>query len=421
MDQIVINDSSHLKGKVKIEGSKNAVLPILAATILASDKKSIIKNVPLLSDFFIMQNVLESLNLKTKLNESKKDISIDATGEIKHEAPFELVRLMRASIVVMGPLLARTGHAKFSLPGGCAIGKRPIDLHLKGLEKLGAKIKDHGDFIEAFADNGLKGNTIDLDFPSVGATQNILMASTLASGTTTINNAAKEPEIVDLINFLNKMGAKITGIGTSTLQIIGVNKLTGVSHSVVQDRIEAGTFMVAGAVGNNDITVLNAIKEHNEPLIDILINMGASVTFLEDGIRVRGNVNLKAIDVETKPYPGFPTDMQSQVTVLQSLADGRSNMTENIFENRFMHMKELNKMGVQFKQNENSILIEGSTQLKGSEVNASDLRAAAALIIAGLNASGKTVVNNLKYLDRGYYKFHDKLKALGANINRISN
>lgn len=421
MDQIVINDSSHLKGKVKIEGSKNAVLPILAATILASDKKSIIKNVPLLSDFFIMQNVLESLNLKTKLNESKKDISIDATGEIKHEAPFELVRLMRASIVVMGPLLARTGHAKFSLPGGCAIGKRPIDLHLKGLEKLGAKIKDHGDFIEAFADNGLKGNTIDLDFPSVGATQNILMASTLASGTTTINNAAKEPEIVDLINFLNKMGAKITGIGTSTLQIIGVNKLTGVSHSVVQDRIEAGTFMVAGAVGNNDITVLNAIKEHNEPLIDILINMGASVTFLEDGIRVRGNVNLKAIDVETKPYPGFPTDMQSQVTVLQSLADGRSNMTENIFENRFMHMKELNKMGVQFKQNENSILIEGSTQLKGSEVNASDLRAAAALIIAGVNASGKTVVNNLKYLDRGYYKFHDKLKALGANINRISN
>lgn len=421
MDQIVINDSSHLKGKVKIEGSKNAVLPILAATILASDKKSIIKNVPLLSDFFIMQNVLESLNLKTKLNESKKDISIDATGEIKHEAPFELVRLMRASIVVMGPLLARTGHAKFSLPGGCAIGKRPIDLHLKGLEKLGAKIKDHGDFIEAFADNGLKGNTIDLDFPSVGATQNILMASTLASGTTTINNAAKEPEIVDLINFLNKMGAKITGIGTSTLQIIGVNKLTGVSHSVVQDRIEAGTFMVAGAVGNNDITVLNAIKEHNEPLIDILINMGASVTLLEDGIRVRGNVNLKAIDVETKPYPGFPTDMQSQVTVLQSLADGRSNMTENIFENRFMHMKELNKMGVQFKQNENSILIEGSTQLKGSEVNASDLRAAAALIIAGVNASGKTVVNNLKYLDRGYYKFHDKLKALGANINRISN
>lgn len=421
MDQIVINDSSHLKGKVKIEGSKNAVLPILAATILASDKKSIIKNVPLLSDFFIMQNVLESLNLKTKLNESKKDISIDATGEIKHEAPFELVRLMRASIVVMGPLLARTGHAKFSLPGGCAIGERPIDLHLKGLEKLGAKIKDHGDFIEAFADNGLKGNTIDLDFPSVGATQNILMASTLASGTTTINNAAKEPEIVDLINFLNKMGAKITGIGTSTLQIIGVNKLTGVSHSVVQDRIEAGTFMVAGAVGNNDITVLNAIKEHNEPLIDILINMGASVTFLEDGIRVRGNVNLKAIDVETKPYPGFPTDMQSQVTVLQSLADDRSNMTENIFENRFMHMKELNKMGVQFKQNENSILIEGSTQLKGSEVNASDLRAAAALIIAGVNASGKTVVNNLKYLDRGYYKFHDKLKALGANINRISN
>ncbi|MCF6515773.1 UDP-N-acetylglucosamine 1-carboxyvinyltransferase [Lactobacillus sp. S2-2] len=420
MDQIVINDSSHLKGQVKIEGSKNAVLPILAATILASNDQSVITNVPLLSDFYIMKSVLESLNLKTQLNESKNEIVVDATGELTHEAPFELVTKMRASIVVMGPLVARTGYAKISLPGGCAIGERPIDLHLKGLEKLGVKIEDHGDFIEAFAKNGLIGNNINLDFPSVGATQNILMAATLADGITVISNAAKEPEIIDLINFLNKMGAKIIGKGTSTLTITGVSSLLGVTHNVVQDRIEAGTFMVAGAIGNNDIKILDAIKEHNEPLIDVLIKMGASVSFEEDGIRVKGNYELKSINVETEPYPGFPTDMQSQVTVLQALSDGQSQMKENVFENRFMHMQELNKMGVNFRQEGNTIKINGSTHLKGAEVDATDLRAAASLIIAGLNASGKTVVNNLKYLDRGYFKFHKKLSDLGANIQRIS-
>jgi UDP-N-acetylglucosamine 1-carboxyvinyltransferase len=320
----------------------------------------------------------------------------------------------------MGPLLARNGHAKVAMPGGCAIGKRPIDLHLKGFQALGAKIIQKNGYIEAIADE-LVGDTIYLDFPSVGATQNIMMAAVKAKGTTVIENVAREPEIVDLANFLNKMGASIHGAGTETMRIEGVDHLHAVSHPIVQDRIEAGTFMVAAAMTQGNVLVDGAIPEHNRPLISKLIEMGVKITEENDGLRVIGPKVLKATDIKTMPHPGFPTDMQAQMTAIQLVADGVSTTTETVFENRFQHLEEMQRMNAQVKIDNNVALIKGGTELQGAEVYATDLRAAAALVLAGLRANGITRVRNLKYLDRGYYQFHTKLQLLGADVERVDN
>lgn len=420
MEKIIVHGGKRLKGTVHIDGAKNAVLPIQAATILASEGQTVISNVPLLSDVYTMNKVLRFLNIKVDFNESANKITFDASSDVSSEAPFEYVSKMRASIVVMGPLLARLGKARVALPGGCAIGSRPIDLHLKGFEALGAHIEQHDGYVEATAPNGLVGTDIYLDFPSVGATQNIMMAATLAKGKTVIQNAAREPEIVDLANVLNKMGASVIGAGTEQIRIQGVETLHGTDHAVVQDRIEAGTFMIAAAVTKGDVMVDGAVAEHNKPLILKMREMGVSVIEGDDGVRVIGPDKLKPVDVKTLPHPGFPTDMQPQMTILQLCADGSSSMTETVFENRFMHLEELRRMNAQYTISGRTVLMQGPTDFNGAEVAASDLRAAAALVIAGLVASGYTQVRNLQYLDRGYHDFHKKLAGLGAEIKRVN-
>ncbi|MGC6768895.1 UDP-N-acetylglucosamine 1-carboxyvinyltransferase [Enterococcus sp. LJL128] len=419
MEQIVVHGGNQLKGNVKIEGAKNAVLPILAATLLAEEGTTKIKNVPILSDVFTMNKVIEHLNVDINFNQEQNEVYIDATKPLGIEADYEFVGQMRASIVVMGPLLARNGHAKVAMPGGCAIGKRPIDLHLKGFQALGAKIVQKNGYIEAFADE-LKGNTIYLDFPSVGATQNIMMAAVRAKGTTVIENVAREPEIVDLANVLNKMGAHVYGAGTEMMRIEGVDKLHGVEHSVVQDRIEAGTFMVAAAMTEGNVMIEEAIIEHNRPLISKLTEMGAIVREEEDGIRVIGPKEIKPTDIKTLPHPGFPTDMQAQVTAMQVLAKGSSVVTETVFENRFQHLEEMMHMNADVQIDGNVAIINGGRKLQGAAVNATDLRAAAALILLGLRADGITRVSHLEYLDRGYYEFHKKLQKLGAKVERVN-
>ena len=418
MEEIIVHGGNQLKGTVKIEGAKNAVLPILAATLLAESGVTKLRNVPILSDVLTMNEVIRQLNVAVDFDQDTNEVTIDASQDLKVEAPYELVSQMRASIVVMGPLLARNGHAKVAMPGGCAIGKRPIDLHLKGFAALGAKINQKDGYIEAITDE-LKGATIYLDFPSVGATQNIMMAAVKATGTTIIENVAREPEIVDLANILNKMGAKVYGAGTETMRIEGVEHLHSVNHSIVQDRIEAGTFMVAAAMTQGDVLILDAISEHNRPLISKLTEMGAVITNEENGLRVVGPKVLKPTDVKTMPHPGFPTDMQAQMTAIQMLAQGTSVVTETVFENRFQHLEEMRRMNARVKIDGNVAVIEGGHPMQGALVYATDLRAAAALILVGLTAEGITRVRNLKYLDRGYYQFHKKLQALGANVERV--
>lgn len=421
MDKIVIEGGqTRLQGEVVVEGAKNAVLPLLAATILASKGKTLLRNVPILSDVYTMNNVVRGLDILVDFDEERNEISVDASGNILDEAPYEYVSQMRASIVVLGPILARNGHAKVSMPGGCTIGSRPIDLHLKGLEAMGAVIKQSGGDITATASK-LKGATIYMDFPSVGATQNLMMAATLADGVTVIENAAREPEIVDLAQLLNKMGAKVRGAGTETLTIKGVSELVGVEHDVVQDRIEAGTFMVAAAMTSGDVLIKDAVWEHNRPLISKLKEMGVSVTEEENGIRVQSQVeNLKPVTVKTLPHPGFPTDMQAQFTALMAVVKGESTMIETVFENRFQHLEELRRMGLQSEVLRDTAMIHGGEELQGAPVMSTDLRASAALLLSGLVAQGKTTVTRLSHLDRGYYQFHQKLAKLGAKIERIS-
>ncbi|MBE8749692.1 UDP-N-acetylglucosamine 1-carboxyvinyltransferase [Enterococcus faecalis] len=420
MEQIIVHGgNTKLEGTVKIEGAKNAVLPILAATLLAEEGVTTLKNVPILSDVFTMNQVIKHLNVAIDFDEDANEVTIDATQPLGIEANYEYVSKMRASIVVMGPLLARNGHAKVAMPGGCAIGKRPIDLHLKGFQALGAKIIQKNGYIEAIADE-LIGNTIYLDFPSVGATQNIMMAAVRAKGTTIIENVAREPEIVDLANILNKMGANVIGAGTETMRIEGVDKLHAVEHSIVQDRIEAGTFMVAAAMTEGNVLIEEAISEHNRPLISKLTEMGAIIEEEENGIRVIGPKHLKPTDVKTMPHPGFPTDMQAQMTAIQMFAEGTSIVTETVFENRYQHLEEMRRMNADLKIDGNIAVINGGNELQGAAVEASDLRAAAALILVGLRANGITRVSNLKYLDRGYYEFHKKLQKLGANVERVN-
>ena len=420
MEKIIIQGGNNrLVGRVRIEGAKNAVLPLLAATVLASEGKTILKNVPVLSDVFTMNNVVRGLNTQVDFNQDENTVVVDATKPLTEEAPYKYVSKMRASIVVLGPILARNGHAKVSMPGGCTIGSRPIDLHLKGLEAMGAQITQTAGYIEAKADR-LTGAHIYMDFPSVGATQNIMMAATLAQGTTVIENAAREPEIVDLALLLNKMGAKVRGAGTENITIIGVEKLHGAEHNVVQDRIEAGTFMVAAAMTGGDLLIEDAIWEHNRPLLSKMQEMGVEVTEEDEGIRVRSDVSkLKAVSVKTLPYPGFPTDMQAQFTALMAIAQGESVMVETVFENRFQHLEEMRRMGLHSDIMRDTARIWGGSSLQGAEVMSTDLRASATLILMGLIAEGETKVSKLVHLDRGYYKFHEKLAALGANIKRV--
>ena len=420
MDKIVIKGGNKLTGEVKVEGAKNAVLPILTASLLASDKPSKLVNVPALSDVETINNVLTTLNADVTYKKDENAVVVDATKTLNEEAPYEYVSKMRASILVMGPLLARLGHAIVALPGGCAIGSRPIEQHIKGFEALGAEIHLENGNIYANAKDVLKGTSIHLDFPSVGATQNIIMAASLAKGKTLIENAAKEPEIVDLANYINEMGGRITGAGTDTITINGVESLHGVEHAIIPDRIEAGTLLIAGAITRGDIFVRGAIKEHMASLVYKLEEMGVELDYQEDGIRVRAEGELQPVDIKTLPHPGFPTDMQSQMMALLLTANGHKVVTETVFENRFMHVAEFKRMNANINVEGRSAKLEGKSQLQGAQVKATDLRAAAALILAGLVADGKTSVTELTHLDRGYVDLHGKLKQLGADIERIN-
>lgn len=419
MEKIIVRGGRRLSGSVKVEGAKNAVLPVIAATLLASDGKCVIKDVPTLSDVYTINEVLRYLNANVGFKDNT--VTVDASGVLREEAPFEYVRKMRASVLVMGSLLARNGRARVALPGGCAIGSRPIDQHLKGFEAMGAKVKVGNGFIEAEAPEGrLHGAKIYLDFPSVGATENIMMAATLANGTTVMENCAKEPEIVDLANFLNKMGAKVRGAGTGTIRIEGVDVLFGCEHHIIPDRIEAGTFMVASAITGGNVLVRGAVPEHLTSLIAKMEEMGVIIEEEADGLRVIGPEKLKAVDIKTMPHPGFPTDMQSQMMALLLHAKGTSMITETVFENRFMHVEEFRRMNADIKIEGRSVIMNGPSNLQGAEVAATDLRAAAALILTGLVADGITRVTELKHLDRGYVDFHHKLAALGADIERVT-
>ena len=420
MDKIIINGGRKLTGVVRVEGAKNAVLPILAAALLASEGVNIIKDVPNLSDVGTISEVLKSLHAKVDPSPEKNQLIIDSTATLSSEAQFEYVRKMRASILVMGPILARNRFARVAMPGGCAIGSRPIDQHLKGFEAMGAEISFGHGYVEAKAEDGLKGAKIYLDFPSVGATENIMTAAALAKGTTIIENAAKEPEIVDLANFINEMGGKVVGAGTDMIRIEGVTKLYGTTHYIIPDRIEAGTFMVAAAITGGDVVIENAVPEHNAALISKMEEMGVLITKLDEGLRVQSDYPLKSVDIKTMPHPGFPTDMQSQMMALMLTSTGTGIVTETVFENRFMHVEEFARMNGNVKIEGRSVILDGPSDLQGAEVAASDLRAAAALILAGLAADGITRVTELFHLDRGYVNFHGKLAALGADIERVS-
>ncbi|QSQ09094.1 UDP-N-acetylglucosamine 1-carboxyvinyltransferase 1 [Koleobacter methoxysyntrophicus] len=414
MSKIIVKGGNSLHGTVKVDGAKNAALPILAGSLLANGK-SIIEDIPDLEDVRVMCEVLQSLGVDLEYGNGKAVVKSDNVSGI--EAPYELVRKMRASFLVTGPLLAKLGKARISLPGGCAIGSRPIDLHLKGFSALGAEIfMGHG-YIEAAAKR-LKGDRIYLDYPSVGATENIMMAAVLAEGQTFIENAAEEPEIVDLANYLNAMGARIKGAGTDLIKIEGVKELKGVRHQVIPDRIEAGTYMAAAAITRGDVLINNVLCDHLKSIVAKLKETGAYIEELPKGIRVKMNTRAKAVDVKTLPYPGFPTDMQAQMMALLSTAVGTSVIIETVFENRFMHVDELKRMGAKIKIEGRSAIIEGTESLSGAPVKATDLRAGAALVLAGLAAEGETQVNNAYHLDRGYANIVAKLRGLGAEIYR---
>ena len=416
MSRLIIKEGKPLKGRVRASGAKNSVLPIIAASLLA-DGKSTIHEIPYLNDVKIMCELVKYLGASVEISEDSTRLEISCRDLTDSTAPYELVNKMRASFLVAGPLLARTGAARISLPGGCAIGSRPIDLHLKGFTALGASITQGHGYIEAKKNGRLKGGKIYLDFPSVGATENIMMAASLAEGATTIENAAIEPEIVDLATFLTTMGAEIKGAGTDTIKISGVKELKPACHTIIPDRIEAGTFMVAAAITGGDVVVENVVTDHLKPISAKLREAGVEVSEELSSVHVKGG-NIKAVDIKTHPYPGFPTDMQSQMTSLLSVASGTSMVIETVFENRFMHVSELKRMGACIKVEGRSAIIEGCGKLTGAEVKATDLRAGAALILAGLTAEGTTEITNVEHIDRGYIKIDEKLRSLGADIIR---
>ena len=420
MAKYIVEQSGPLRGEVQISGAKNAVLPLMAAALL-SEEECVIRDVPDLRDVSLMREILSSLG--SQIEEIDENVlSIHTRDILSTEADFELVNKMRASILVMGPLLARKGRAVIPMPGGCAIGARPIDLHLKGFEALGAQIfkNDEAGFVEAVAGpQGLIGETIYLDFPSVGATENIMMAAVLADGTTYIENAAEEPEIVDLANFLNKMGAKIKGAGTDTIKIEGVEGLGGAKHTVIPDRIEAATFMLAAAITRGAVHICNAVPDHLKPVIAKLRECGVRIEVGDDDLIVRGDLGPQyATDIKTLPYPGFPTDIQSPFMAYLTTVEGSSTVIETVFENRFMHVAQLSKMGAIIETAGNKANVRGNAKLRGCHVMATDLRAGAALVLAGLAAEGTTEISEIYHIERGYEKFIEKFNSLGAHITR---
>lgn len=417
MEKIIVEGGNKLRGEVNVSLAKNSVLPIIVASIL-SPNDIVIKNAPMLEDVVVLTDILSGMNCDIESNVNS-DLKINTSNLENTNLNSELIRKMRASFLIMGPMLSRFGKCRISMPGGCNIGSRPIDLHLKGFKLLGADVDMEHGYVEAKAKR-LKGNRIYLDFPSVGATENILMAAVLAEGTTIIENAAEEPEIWDLANFLNSMGAKIHGAGIGKITIEGVDSLKGVTYKPIYDRVEAGTFMVAAAITNSKITINGANEDHLRPTIEKLKECGVIFentkedTILVDGTRIKSPV-----DIKTLPYPGFPTDMQPQMMALLSITKGSSIITETVFENRFMHVAELVRMGANIKIDGRTAIIEGVGTLTGCDVKATDLRAGAAMILAGLVAQGKTEISELYHIDRGYVNIEEKFRGLGANIYRI--
>ncbi len=415
MEKLLVRGGKPLKGQVEISGSKNAILPIMAASLMSSGEV-ILNGVPELEDIKVMSEALALLGAKVKREGNV--LVIDGRSADSYELPENISRRMRASNLVMGPLLGRFKQTRVAYPGGCAIGSRPMDLHLKGFRNIGYQItEEHGLMVGKAA--SAQGKEIMLDVPSVGATENIMMAAAMTPGTTIIRNAAREPEIVDLQNFLNRMGAKIKGAGLDTVRIEGVTSLGSVEHTVIPDRIEAGTYMVAGAISRGDVWVENVVIEHLQPLMAKLAEIGVEVVPWSGGIRVVGNGFYKSTDIKTMPYPGFPTDMQAQMMVLLATVPGTSIIVETIFENRFMHVPELRRMGVDIRIEGRVAIISGRRNLQGTAVESTDLRAGAALILAGIFAEGETQIGKLEHIDRGYERIHEKLRTLGADVERI--
>lgn len=421
MDKLIINGGKPLFGDVNISGAKNAALPIMAATILATDNVTL-ANVPHLKDVTTMMELLGQLGAKLVVEE-KMQVSVDASEINNLVAPYELVKTMRASILVLGPILGRFGKADVSLPGGCAIGTRPVDLHLKALRSMGAEINVKNGFINASCPNGrLVGKTLVFDTVTVTGTENIIMAATLAEGRTIIKNAAREPEVTDLIHFLNKIGAKISGAGTHTIEIEGVEALSGGSYTVMPDRIEAGTYLTAAALTRGRVTVKNVRPDNLLSMLCKFEEAGASLTIDNDSVTLdMHGARPQAVDILTAPYPGLATDMQAQFMAMNTVAEGTSTVIENIFENRFMHVHELQRMGANIRLNGNAAMITGIEKLNGAPVMATDLRASASLILAGLAAEGETTVERIYHVDRGYERIEEKLSMLGADIKRSSN
>jgi UDP-N-acetylglucosamine 1-carboxyvinyltransferase len=419
VDAIVIQGNGPLKGETHASGAKNAALPILASALLAPGTHTF-RNVPELADVKTMLAVLDTMGCESaRLRGRKRDtVTITVPTRVHPEAPYELVKTMRASVLVLGPLVARYGRARVSMPGGCAIGARPIDQHLKGLEALGAEIELSEGYVEARAKR-LRGGTVTFDLITVTGTENVLMAAVLAKGRTIIENAAREPEVEELARVLNKMGARITGAGSDIITVDGVDELRPVDHAIIPDRIEAGTLLVAAAITGGNVLVKRTSPEHLEPVIQKLREAGCTVSVEGDGVRCAAKERLRGVDIKTREHPGFPTDMQAQLMALLCTAQGASVITENIFENRFMHVAELRRMGADITVDGHTAVVRGVAQLSGAPVMATDLRASASLVLAGLAAEGKTTVSRVYHLDRGYERLEKKLRALGAKIRRV--
>ena len=417
MQKLEVFGASQLKGQIKISGSKNASLPILAATLL-SNKKVFLKNLPQVRDIETMKNLLESLG--SRINYKNKELIIDNSKQTKKFASYSLVKTMRAGILVLGPLLAKFGSAKVSLPGGCAIGTRPVDIHLKALAKLGVKYKILEGYVHATVSKGLKGAKIEFPKISVGATENLIIAASFARGTTILSNCAIEPEIKDLINFLNAMGCNIKFVAKRTIKIIGIKEVQETNYGIMFDRIEAGTYLIAGALTAGNLKIQNIIPSIIQTEIDTLRKIGAKIIIKKNEVQIIGNKKIKNLNIKTAPYPGFPTDLQAQIMVLLCKANKNSLIKEDIFENRFMHVAELNRMGAKISIKGNLATVEGSTNFASAELMATDLRASVSLILAALTAKGKSVINRIYHLDRGYENIEKKLKKVGAKIRRVN-
>ena len=417
MQKLEVLGANKLKGQINISGSKNASLPILASTLL-TNKKVKLKNLPKVKDIETMINLLKSLGSIIKFN--KKNLVIDNSKQNKKFASYNLVKTMRAGILVLGPLLAKFGNAKVSLPGGCAIGTRPIDIHLKALSKLGVKYKIIQGYVHAYAPKGLKGSKIHFSKISVGATENLIIAATFAKGITVLSNCAIEPEIKDLVNFLKNMGCNLKWVSKRSIKIVGIKQTNETSHSIMFDRIEAGTYLVAAAVTQGNLKIKNVIPKVIQTEIKILRQIGAKIITKKNEIHIIGNKKVKNINIKTAPYPGFPTDLQAQIMVLLCKGNKKSFVKEEIFENRFMHVAELNRMGAKISINGNKAIVQGNIKFAAAELMATDLRASVSLILAALTTKGKSVINRIYHLDRGYENIEKKLKKIGAKIRRIN-